>query len=312
MNTTSDLSTAAYKALANTAAYTNLSKEVLPRAPSTGLRTNVFRFSVLDEQWLPRIAEEFLINSRLVRNDVEGTVSMINYLSDPSMLMVALLGEQQADALREVQLPQSIGLKMGVSDALARRRSSRSYSGDPIELDVLATLIRGCAGVTGIGEADLVCGGKVRLQFRSAPSGGGLYPVELYVVPLRVNGLNPGIYQYNAKRDVLMAREGVDAVDRIVSSLAVPEEFISVANANAIFLLMGVPWRSMRKYGARGMRFLFLEAGAMAENLNLSCAALGLGSLDCASFYDDEVHDALGADGLYEALLHAVIVGQPT
>jgi hypothetical protein len=124
MNSTSDLSTAAYKALANTAAYANLSKEVLPRAPSTGLRTNVFRFSVLDEQWLPRIAEEFLINSRLVRNDVEGTVSMVNYLSDPSMLMVALLGEQQADALRDVQLPQSIQLKwasaMQLRDDVAR------------------------------------------------------------------------------------------------------------------------------------------------------------------------------------------------
>ena len=73
---------------------------------------------------------------------------------------------------------------------------------------------------------------------------------------------------------------------------------------------MGAPWRSMRKYGARGMRFLFLEAGAIAQNLNLACAGLGLGSLDCASLYDDEVHEALGADGLYEALLHAVIVGQ--
>jgi SagB-type dehydrogenase family enzyme len=65
----------------------------------------------------------------------------------------------------------------------------------------------------------------------------------------------------------------------------------------------------MRKYGNRGLRFLFLEAGAMAQNIHLACEALGLGSFDCASVYDDEVHEALGIDGLHESLLHTVIIG---
>jgi SagB-type dehydrogenase family enzyme len=76
-----------------------------------------------------------------------------------------------------------------------------------------------------------------------------------------------------------------------------------------LLLLVGRPWRSMRKYGARGMRHVFLEAGAMAEHVHLAATALGLGSVDCSSVYDDEAHEALGMDGLYEALLHVVVVG---
>jgi SagB-type dehydrogenase family enzyme len=88
-----------------------------------------------------------------------------------------------------------------------------------------------------------------------------------------------------------------------------PDEQISVSRANAVFLLIGQPWKSMRKYGPRGLRLLFLEAGAISQNVHLATAALGLGSVDCASVYDDEAHEVLGLDGLHEVLLHVLILG---
>jgi nitroreductase len=57
------------------------------------------------------------------------------------------------------------------------------------------------------------------------------------------------------------------------------------------------------------MRHALLEAGAIAAHINLAAAALGLGSVDCSSLFDDEVHEALGVDGIYEAVVHAVVVG---
>jgi SagB-type dehydrogenase family enzyme len=67
----------------------------------------------------------------------------------------------------------------------------------------------------------------------------------------------------------------------------------------------------MRKYGNRGMRYVFLEAGAMAAHIELATTALGLGCVQCGSFYDDEAHEAMDFDGVYEALAHAVIIGVP-
>jgi SagB-type dehydrogenase family enzyme len=86
---------------------------------------------------------------------------------------------------------------------------------------------------------------------------------------------------------------------------------VTEREAAAICFLVARPWRSMRKYGDRGMRFVFLEAGAMAQNIALVAVALGLGSVDCGSFYDDEVHETLDIDGVYETLIHAVFLGTP-
>jgi nitroreductase len=54
-----------------------------------------------------------------------------------------------------------------------------------------------------------------------------------------------------------------------------------------------------------------LEAGAIAEQIALACVALGVGSVDSSSFYDDEVHEALGIDGESEAVVHLVVLGIP-
>ena len=59
------------------------------------------------------------------------------------------------------------------------------------------------------------------------------------------------------------------------------------------------------------MRYVFLEAGAMAEHISLAAVGIGIGDVHCGSFYDDEVHEAMGIDGLHEALIHSVFLGSP-
>ena len=57
--------------------------------------------------------------------------------------------------------------------------------------------------------------------------------------------------------------------------------------------------------------FSAIAAGAMAQNVALATTALGYGSVDCASIYDDEVHEVLRFDGVASALIHTIIVGCP-
>ena len=90
-----------------------------------------------------------------------------------------------------------------------------------------------------------------------------------------------------------------------------PEDLLSLPRAAAVLLLIGRPWKAMRKYGPRGARFVFIEGGAVAENVHLACGALGLGTVDCASVRDDDMHRALDLDGELRLLVHTVVVGEP-
>jgi SagB-type dehydrogenase family enzyme len=295
--------------LANAAVYANSFKPVDPCIRSTGLRTRSLQYQNLSRSDQPRMAEDFLVNTRLRRNDRENEVSIQSYFYDPGVVMLSRLGREPHVGFREVRLPPGTRLRMEVGQAMARRRSSRSYTGDAIDLDYLAAMVRSAAGITSRTEVPLMGGGASRLAFRATPSGGGLYPIHLYVAALLVRGLDKGVYRYNPDRDVLSQTGDQADLDKLLESFCVPDEVISLTRASVLFFLVAQPWRAMRKYGNRGMRFVFIEAGSMAQNINLASVALGFGSVECASVYDDEAHEALHLDGVYQALVHTLVVG---
>lgn len=269
------------------------------------------RQRALSHERLPRLAETFLVNTRLIRGDAETSVSIQNYFSDVSLTAVATAGGPVAPSRGAVTLPPSAELKMEFRHVVARRRTVNSYTGDPMDLSHLATLVRAMAGVTGEVHAELSDGSMVPIHKRAAPSGGGLYPIDVYVGALRVRSLAPAFYRYQPQSDLLVPIEATTTPSALTECTAMSDDLLSLSRATAVFFMVGRPWRSMRKYGGRGMRLVFLEAGAMAQNLNLAAVALGYGSADYASFFDDEIHDVLNLDGLYDALIHSTVVGVP-
>jgi SagB-type dehydrogenase family enzyme len=291
---------------ASGAVFGNSFRTTEPWLSSTGFRAFTARHDGARLASTARTAEEFLVNSRLRRRDVEFEASVATYFTEPSALMVALGGLDGPMAAHQVELPASIDLRMSLSEAVRRRRSVRAYSGDRVSLRYLATLLRTACGVTA--GPDESTGG---IALRSTPSGGALYPVSVHVVALRIDGLDRATYAYDPRADRLWQHGDAEAVDATLAAMAGPDDVIMTGNAAALLLLVGRPWRAMRKYGDRGMRHVFLEAGAIAEHVHLAAGALGLGSVDCAGLYDDEVHEALDVDGVYEALVHAVVLGMP-
>jgi len=293
------------------AVYYNSFKSLAPRAAATGFRSNSLRHRQIGAgSRLPRVAEEFLLNSKLKRGDRETATSVETYFGDAGLKMLSLTGAELA-APNDRPLAHGVNLPMRFDAVVAKRHTVRSFTGDPWDFDHLCTSLRVGGGVTRAATVPLMSGGDVTLRFRAAPSGGGIYPVELCVVALRIEGLPRGIYRFNPTKDALVHQGGEDAADRFVASCAVPDESISLSRACAVVALVGYPWRSMRKYGPRGLRLAFLEAGAIAEHLNLAVTALGYGSVDCASFYDVEAEEALGLDGHHQVLLHTVVIGCP-
>ncbi len=193
------------------------------------------------------------------------------------------------------------GKEDGTSDLwllLQNRRSRRNYTGGPISIEELSLLLWSAQGVTAQAGP---------YYLRTAPSAGALYPVETYVIAERISGVDPGIYHFDVKGFQLetIAR-GSFIVD--VARGALGQGFIR--NASCVFIWSAVLRRTMSKYGARGLRYIFLDAGHICQNLLLAAEALGLGACPVAAFFDDELNEMLEIDGNEETLIYMAAVGR--
>jgi SagB-type dehydrogenase family enzyme len=185
-----------------------------------------------------------------------------------------------------------------------RRRSSRSYLPNPLPLQNVATLL---GGAYGLGPPAELPGG-LKLYPRSAPSAGGLYPLELYALVQRVPGVGEGLHHYNAVSHILEPLSA-GVTPRDIWQLLLAQSFLE--NANLVIFISAVFERTLKKYGSRGYRYILLEAGHVAQNICLLAVEQKLGSLCLGGFADSKLNRFLGLDGINEAVIYCVGVGQP-
>lgn len=174
--------------------------------------------------------------------------------------------------------PPETNLSQPLGQALARRRSVRSYTSQPVPLAAVSQVLWAAQGITA---AD----GR-----RTAPSAGALYPLELHVVAARVEGLRPGVYRYVPDSHKLRPAMG-DTTIPALSRAAFGQQ--AVADAAAVFVIAAVEERTSRKYGARASRYVAFEAGAASQNLALQAAVQGFGTVVIGAFDDGAVARAL-------------------
>jgi SagB-type dehydrogenase family enzyme len=291
----------------------NSYRTISPGPESIGIRTSGLKAEAIDDTRIGRIAEEFMLASRINRWDLEMALSVAEFFGDP---MIETYGKLDQDTYPEgpvVDLPESEPARLSVDEAIRRRRSLRYFTGDSISLRQLAALLRNGGGVTARAEVSKSLGETITYWYRAAPSGGGLYPVELAVLSRDVAGLDRAVYRYAPRRDQLVRIGDEASADAVEASLSGDKEFqAGVRLAAAIVCFIAMPWRSMRKYGPRGMRFTLQEAGSIAENIHLTATALGLGTCDQSSFYDAEASAALDCDGVFRSVIHMMLVGTPS
>ena len=193
-----------------------------------------------------------------------------------------------------------------LAHALSQRRTVRDFTGAAISLETLNRLIWAAQGITG---AD----GK-----RTAPSAHALHPLRLLVVANRVDGLNEGLGEglfavdpadlalKNLNRSGLASALKKAALDDLqcmtdaACIVAICADMVSPSKAFA----------DQKPYGARGARYVYMEAGAAAQNLQLQAVAEGLGGVWVGGFDDDVAADALGLEAPLTPLI-LLCVGQP-
>lgn len=183
---------------------------------------------------------------------------------------------------------------------LRRRGSARAFAGQPISYATLSALL-------GWAKCAVDAGGH-----RPYPSGGGLYPIETFVAPLRPDGietLGSAVYRVLAKSrqlELVAAIEPSDileAISRPPLGLRKPPPFALVYAASFE--------RVVPKYRHRGYRTALIEAGAIIQQVDLCAKALGLATVPWAWFDEYELSRLLGLNPVRLPLVLCQLVGVP-
>ena len=199
----------------------------------------------------------------------------------------------------KVSLPRVHPPAADIFEVLARRRSERLYARRSLSLEELALLLWAAQGVTARAG---------RYLLRTAPSAGALYPIETYLSVHRVEGLPPGLYHLEIP-DWALALLSPGNFGPEIKEAALGQGFCETAAV--VFVWSAVPRRTMAKYGSRGVRYIFLDAGHLVQNLLLAAEALDLAACPVGAFLDDALNQLLGLDGEEETVIYLATVGRP-
>lgn len=198
-------------------------------------------------------------------------------------------------ATGEIELPAPIhDSDTAIEQALLKRRSWRSYQDEPLTLQEISQLLWSAQGITD------------PRGFRTAPSAGALYPLELYVVVGNVENLGEGVYKYRPEgHTILKVLDGDKRAE--LAKAAVNQEWVKKGAVDLV--IAAIYDRTTRKYGDRGIRYVHMEAGHVSENVYLQAVSLDLGTVTIGAFYDDRVREILNlAEG--ESPLYIMPVGR--
>ncbi len=209
---------------------------------------------------------------------------------------------------QKIKLP-SFESAEGISldQTLKQRKSIRDFRQKPISKEQLSYLLWASTGIQRI-EDGYEFGFPQSGGPRTAPSAGALYPIETYLIVNDVRELETGVYHYSIKSHQLeQLKQGEFRQEIAAAALGQG----MCATAAAVFVWSAVFARCKWKYGQRGYRYIYLEAGHIAENLALAAVSLNLGSCEVGALYDDQVNAILGIDGREESVLCMAVVGAP-
>ncbi|MDD5282233.1 MAG: SagB/ThcOx family dehydrogenase [Candidatus Omnitrophica bacterium] len=175
---------------------------------------------------------------------------------------------------REILLSQPrIKGVVSLEEAIAKRRSVRNFKVNNLSLSEISQLLWAAQGIT-----------DPQSGLRASPSAGALYPMEIYIINA------DGYFQYIPQKHILKVLSLDDLKDQL-SAASLGQA--SVKNAPMSIIICGVPERITKKYKERGIRYMYIEAGHIAQNIHLEAVALGLGSVPIGAFDDNKVRSIL-------------------
>ena len=184
---------------------------------------------------------------------------------------------------------------------IKNRQSKRQFQGKNLSFKMISKLLYFSCGIRN--------SSKIKNNFdkslRMYPSAGARYPLEVYPVILKSKEILSGIYHYNVKWNTLelLLKGNFRQKIRKITGQKWIEQSAMVIIITAVFP------RTTVKYKERGWRYIFLEAGHLAQNIYLISSALKLKSCAIGGFLDEGVINLLEIDPMNELPLYLVVIG---
>ncbi len=187
-----------------------------------------------------------------------------------------------------IDLPQPVtDGDMSLEEALTLRRSVRSYTEEPLTLSEVSQLLWSAQGITN------------ERGFRTAPSAGATFPLEMFLVVNDVDGLEKGLYHYHPEGHHLEFMREADLAEPLYRASLSQSMILD----GGIVLVFGAVFeRTTERYGDRGIRYVHNEIGHASQNVHLQAAALDLGTVVIGAYDDDEVEGILQLGDQYNVL----------
>jgi SagB-type dehydrogenase family enzyme len=177
---------------------------------------------------------------------------------------------------------------LDLCSALARRRSVRQYSQQPLTREELSFLLWATQGVQSITDRSAT--------LRPVPSAGARHALETYMLLNNVEGLTPGLYRFAALENELIELSLSPEIIEGIAKTCRSSQPICQASA-VTFIWVAVAARMTWRYSERGYRFLHLDAGHVCQNLYLAAEAIDCGVCAIGGYNDIDINALLDLDG---------------
>jgi len=187
---------------------------------------------------------------------------------------------------------------MPLAKAIAKRRSIRDFTPEPISQSQLSQILWATQGIS-----------DSSWKSRTIPSAGATYPLEIFVVCGRngIEEIDDSVYHYDINNHSLTLHHRGD-VRLELARAALNQE--SIYQAPVDIVICAEYERTLMRYGSRGERYVHMEVGHAGQNIYLQAAALGLATVAIGAFHDEQVREVLRLDESYKPL-YIMPIGKP-
>jgi SagB-type dehydrogenase family enzyme len=219
--------------------------------------------------------------------------------SNPTGRQNPELYKKYQNATSRIQLPKpEFSPDTRFWDTISERHSARSFSIKPISKMDLSLLLFGMSGLTRIFP---------NFAFRTIPSAGARFPIEIYPIINNVREVEEGIYHYDIQSHSLELLN-IGDFRQAFTDASYGQKM--VAKSAVIFILTAMIDRTRNTYGERSYRYIYLDCGHIGQNLYLAAEALSLNACVIGRYYDDEINELLELDENEEFTIYMGVVGR--
>jgi SagB-type dehydrogenase family enzyme len=193
--------------------------------------------------------------------------------------------------------------QLSLQEAIEQRRSLRKYSDTEMSSEELSFLLWAASWAR-----DFRSNERMEITLRNVPSAGARHPLETFVDLRRVKGFKPGLYYYHPIKHCLVLISDKPETHEAIFEGCFRQDMVQNSAVN--FIYTAVPYRTVWRYGQRGFRYLYLDAGHAGQNVHLAAEAIGAGACMIGAYMDEAMNDALGIDGIEEFVIYVAAVGK--